>query len=381
MVLAAGGIASELVGATTTLVDGLIVVGETAVVPDGANVAPELDAGPTQLADAGIRVQLNAGAVDPEGGAMTWTWYQRNGPTAVVLDPLSPTPAFDTPSGLVNTDFVFRAVVSDGVNFEFDDVLVTVGADSGMFRANAGPDQSVAPGADVLLNGTVTVPSGQSAVVQWTQLEGPEVSLVGGTTNTPTFVAPAGVVNTFLRFALSASDNTTESIDTIDVEVGANNAAPLADAGLPQYAVSGTQVQLDAGGTDTAGLPVNYFWVQSAGPTVTLSSDSAVAPTFTAPSVSSETVLRFEARVSSGSLLSIDTTDVIVRAGSDDTSNDDTNDGNGNGDDTTPDDNSDQTEVTGTTVPLSSILGQPLAIVAIGLIVLLALFLLWWLWI
>ncbi|MBI4582397.1 MAG: hypothetical protein HY718_22065, partial [Planctomycetes bacterium] len=150
--------------------------------------------------------------------------------------------------------------------------------------------------------------------------------------------------------------------------------------------VAGATVQLDGSGTDTAGLTVSYLWVQTAGPDAILSDSTAQNPTFVAPTVSANTELIFELRVSVGTFTSVDTVTIHVSpstpttpGGTDETPTDD-NDGTGDTGGT------DQTG--GTTsqtpaepVPLSDILSQPLAGAAILLLILLALFLLWFLWV
>jgi hypothetical protein len=66
---------------------------------------------------------------------------------------------------------------------------------------------------------------------------------------------------------------------------------PNAIAGNPQDASSQALVQLDGSSSRPGANPiVSYAWTQVSGPSVTLSSASAVAPTFTAPSVATGSV-------------------------------------------------------------------------------------------
>ena len=72
----------------------------------------------------------------------------------------------------------------------------------------------------------------------------------------------------------SATDDVTVTINT----------PPVADAGSDQTVSPGTTVTLDgSGSSDADGDTLTYAWMQTAGTAVTLSSATAVSPTFTSP--------------------------------------------------------------------------------------------------
>jgi iron transport multicopper oxidase len=86
---------------------------------------------------------------------------------------------------------------------------------------------------------------------------------------------------------------------------GTTNLPPTANAGAAATVTAGATVMLDgSGSSDPNGDPITYLWSQTGGPAVTLSSTTAVQPTFTAPSVTSTTTLTFSLVVSDGSLQS-----------------------------------------------------------------------------
>jgi K319L-like, PKD domain/Calx-beta domain len=92
---------------------------------------------------------------------------------------------------------------------------------------DAGPDQTVASGATVNLDGTGSIdPAGQALTYMWTQTSGPAVTLNDPTSATPSFTAPTGPAT--LTFELLVCDPQpacrTDSV-TINVE-----AAPVIDA-------------------------------------------------------------------------------------------------------------------------------------------------------
>ena len=74
--------------------------------------------------------------------------------------------------------------------------------------------------------------------------------------------------------------------DGVIFSVSTDNTAPVADAGPDQTITEGNTVTLDASGSnDPDGNPISYQWTQTGGVGVTLSSPTAVQPTFVTPSV------------------------------------------------------------------------------------------------
>jgi len=86
---------------------------------------------------------------------------------------------------------------------------------------------------------------------------------------------------------------------------------PVADAGPDQYTSPGIVVVLDGSSSyDPKGDTLTYSWVQTVGPTVTLTGASTPAPSFTAPPVTSSTILTFQLTVSVRGISSSDAVDV-----------------------------------------------------------------------
>ncbi len=106
---------------------------------------------------------------------------------------------------------------------------------------------------------------------------------------------------------------------------------PKANAGPDQTVTSGATVRLDGSGsaaTRDAGT-LAFAWKQTAGPTVTLSAETSVAATFTAPAVTAKEKLTFELSVRDGLASATDTVDVVVEPNA--KGPDDTSDGGGVG--------------------------------------------------
>jgi len=292
------------------------------VAPTDAGNAPVAVAGNDQVVAEGTKVMLDGGAsYDADGGDLKYYWSQVSGPTVTLNNPATTTPTFGAPEGLVNTTVVFELTVSDGENFTTDTVTITIQADDDAPTANAGVDQTVDEGDVVTLTGAASSdPEGQGLTYSWTQVAGPTVTLSDATAAQPTFTAPEGVTNTNVQFELTVNDGTnTSSVDTVTITVNADNDAPTSNAGPDQTVDEGDVVTLSGtASSDPEGQSLTYTWVQTSGPTVTLSDANAAQPTFTAPEGLNTTLVEFELSVSDGTnTSSVDTVTITINGDND----------------------------------------------------------------
>lgn len=253
------------------------------------NVVPAVNAGPDQtLPTGGGTVTLPATASDGDGDAMTHSWTQVSGPAVTLSGANSLSPSFTAPAQLNQPrTMVFRLTTTDNIgNPVTDDVTVTIAAGPNTLPvANAGADATVTPGATQSLTGSATDIDGDPLTYQWTQASGTPVAITNATSANASFVVPAanGSIQT-LTFELVANDGFGNSTaDQVTFTVPANST-PVANAGADQGVFGLATVTLDGtGSTDGDGDPLTYSWVQTGGPTVTLSNAAAARPTFTAP--------------------------------------------------------------------------------------------------
>jgi choice-of-anchor B domain-containing protein len=103
----------------------------------------------------------------------------------------------------------------------------------------------------------------------------------------------------FLELALSnvagGSITANDKLRIDILEAGGSNTPPNAVTGGSQTVNAGAEVTLNGSASnDPDGDSLNYAWTQNIGPAVSLSNANSATATFTAPSVSSDTLLRFQ---------------------------------------------------------------------------------------
>jgi hypothetical protein len=152
--------------------------------------------------------------------------------------------------------------------------------------ADAGADQRVEEGAFVELDGGNSFArEGTLTGFSWDQTAGPAVTLNGGDTANPNFIAPEVGDDTVLRFGLTVLDSQEES-DTDEVAVIVANV-DVPGPGAPDLTVEeGQTALLPAGAAVDASVGVR--WEQISGPNAPLSDPNAAQPTFVAPAAGPE---------------------------------------------------------------------------------------------
>jgi hypothetical protein len=183
--------------------------------------------------------------------------------------------------------------------------------------ANAGSDQSVGQGAQVILDGSGSNdPDNGPAVLtyHWTQKSGATITLNNVDTPSPSFKATAAGV---YRFTLTVSDGSASAEDEVQITVAdaSQNLAPIANAGNDQTVEQGSVVMLDGSESndpDAAPLPLSFVWTQTDGTAIVLSGAESATPSFLADQAGTYT---FSLTVSDGQATSkADSVTITVQA-------------------------------------------------------------------
>ena len=178
---------------------------------------PVANAGDDQTVNAGTVFTLDGtGSSDPDGAVLSFSWALTMGMKVTLADPNASSTSFTVPA--TSWPFTFTLTVTDPDGSTATDMIkVTVVNLSPV--ADAGPNQTVSPGAVVTLDGSASSdPDSDQLTYVWFQTGGSAVSLSGKTSATTTFTAPS--VPGPMTFRLEITDGRGGfAVDTVKVRV------------------------------------------------------------------------------------------------------------------------------------------------------------------
>jgi hypothetical protein len=180
-------------------------------------ILPQADAGDDQSVNESTLVTLDgSGSFDPDGASLNYLWEQipqvPPGTSVTLSDQTAEKPTFTAPEVKLSGERLeFKLTVTDADGFQNSDtVLVDLNDVLLPPVANAGADQTVAPGTKVTLNGSNSYdPDGMITSVQWEQISGKaQVTLTTPNDLTTDFMAPEVDADGDVQmFRLTVKDN------------------------------------------------------------------------------------------------------------------------------------------------------------------------------
>ncbi|HYG40641.1 MAG TPA: PKD domain-containing protein [Cytophagales bacterium] len=280
------------------------------------NSPPIAQAGEDRSAKAGELILLDANnSSDKENDLLSFQWVVVTQPTGSKADIVNP----DSVKARIIPDlegvYMVRLLVSDQIDISRDSIVITILKGNGAPVANAGSDQSVEVGAEVVLDGSNSSdPDGDNLTFLWSFISKPAQSGAG-------FIKADSIKTDFTpdlpggyQIQLSVSDGTNTSLDTVVVTANLDNQPPVADAGIDQSVDIGANIVLNGNGSsDPDEDPITYHWTfesKPPGSSATLSDTHKSDPNFTLDKIG-KYVLILE--VSDGNLTSTDKVEITTK--------------------------------------------------------------------
>jgi hypothetical protein len=312
---------------TSRVVETFTGVTGTAV----CNVRPVAEAGAAQTVNERTAsgdltvITLNGSAsIDPDaaaGGTLTYEWSQLAGPAVTLSSTTVAEPTF-TASVAQDTVFTFQLVVRDGTDASTPRTTQVLVRNVNRAPVAVARVKDNGPTTVDERSGSITLDAagstdadGEQLNFTWVQKAGPSVTLDDPSSATPTFTPPEVTADTVFRFELVADDGIDASAPaTVAITVRQVDRAPVADAGADITVKSRATVTLQATASDPDGEAITgYEWTQTEGPTVELTGATTATPSFVAPQVKQNTLLRFSVVATTNGLPSLpNTVDVTV---------------------------------------------------------------------
>ncbi len=255
------------------------------------NQPPVANAGADQTVNAGVKVTLNgSGSNDPDQGpsAITYSWSQTGGPSVTMTNPVTAMPDFIP---LVAGTYIFRLSVNDGLTESATDtVTVTVNdaaaaATSLTIQAPNGGEVWNEGGKQTITWGSQGIDSKKSLLIYLSTNNGLNWKKITSAKNLGSKIwkIPKKAYiskQTLIKICLNQK---APLCDTSDAVFNINKA-PVAEAGVKQTVIVGSEVILNGGASydvDNGPATITYKWVQTRGPLVTLNGADTAMPSFT----------------------------------------------------------------------------------------------------
>lgn len=261
------------------------IVADVSITVKPVNDAPVANAGANKTVFVGDTITLDgSGSTDVDGNQLIYYWIPTSKPAGSTLflsnvSVVNPSVTIDLPGV-----YTFILYVYDGFVVGSTDTVVFTTANSAPV-ADAGPNQSVLVGSDVVLSASGSTDiDGNPLTYSWTLASVPTASaavLSDTLAINPTFNADFPGI---YAAELIVNDGSVDS-DPVTVTISTINSAPIANPGADQSVFTGDLVILDgSASSDVDGNALTYRWAFTSTPVdsiAALSNSLGISPTFT----------------------------------------------------------------------------------------------------
>ena len=282
----------------------------------GFNTSPTVDAGEDQAVQEGTAVTLSGTAADDDGDQLTYAWSHDSTLTIQFANSTSLSTTFAAPAVDADTEITFTLTADDGTVTAPDSLAVTV-TDVPTVNsppvADAGPDQDVAEGFTVNLDGTASDSDADDTLTYfWSHNSTLPITLDDDAALDASFTVPNVDSETAIEFTLEVNDGTVTVLDTMLVTIqDSANSPPSVNAGPDKTVQESQTVTLNGTATDDDGDTLTYQWSHDPSMDISFNASSPTA-TFVAPPVDADTTVTFTLTVNDGLANSTDTVLVTV---------------------------------------------------------------------
>ncbi len=289
----AGADVNEQLAFSLTVTDADSAADTAAVTITAANALPTASAGADATVNRTATATLDGSASDDPDGSLTYAWRQTAGTTVTLSSTTAAKPTFTVPAGAaVNEPLAFSLTVTDADSATAT-AAVTITAANAPPDADAGADKTVAPEANVVLDGSGSSdPEKSTLTFAWAKTDestytGP-IQVDTGTSvsfNVPYEVAAGQTI--VMRLTVTDENGGSGALtDTDEVTFTQSNAnrrpsVTLADAtAIPGQALSLSATVDDPDGDNTK---ITYDWNLTNAPTSLLGDRTTATPTLAVP--------------------------------------------------------------------------------------------------
>lgn len=267
---------------------------------------------------SGTAVALSLEATDADGDSLTYEWVQTPAsPAGAFSDATLPNPTWTAPTVTAATSFQLGVTVSDGKGGTVRrSVTVLVRPRPPENRVpvvasgtpNATP-ASVTGSVPIQISLSATDPDGDALTYSWSQEPATPVGSFSNVfVSSPSWISPVVTTATTFTLKVTITDDRGGSTQAqVEVPVAppsANNRAPTLTAGPTSSAtnINGQQsVNLSVTASDPDDDTLTYAWSQvPSSPAGAFSNASVAAPSWTAPSVTTDTAFQLRVTVTDG---------------------------------------------------------------------------------